>query len=47
MRPVRKVLLVILGLFLLPLGLHAALYASKRCRNAVTGYVRPALAAAS
>ena len=29
MRPVRKVLLVILGLFLLPLGLHAALYASK------------------
>ena len=29
MRPVRKVLLVILALFLFPLGVHAALYASK------------------
>src|SRR6185436_17924456 len=29
MRPVRKVLLIILALFLLPLGVHAALYASK------------------
>jgi len=29
MRPIRKVLLVILALFLFPLGVHAALYASK------------------
>lgn len=35
------------GVDVLIAAADAALYVSKRCRNAVTGYVRPALAAAS